>query len=47
MLPADSLAIVHVQSEGEGETPPATWVTGHQQCPHIRGAEGVLSKNQA
>ena len=31
LLPADSLAIVHVESEGEKEAPPAIWVTGHRQ----------------
>jgi hypothetical protein len=46
LLPVDSLATVHVQIEAERETPPATRVTGHRQCPHFCGAEGVLSKNQ-
>jgi hypothetical protein len=43
---SDSLVTEHVKREAKGEIPPATWVTGHRQCSHLGGAEGVLSKNQ-
>jgi hypothetical protein len=29
------MATVHVQIEADGETPPATWVTGHRQYPPL------------
>ena len=46
LLPADSLATVHVHSEADGEIPPAIWVTCHRQYSHYCGAEGNKSKNQ-